>query len=134
MTTPIASPENVVQLDSARFTMLTSRMFRLEWAEDGVFEDRATLRVMNRQTSPVSYTVQQNARSLRIRTEHCTLIHKRDGKAFSKQNLEIRFRMKGKTICWWPGKSDPQNLKGTAPTLDTYSGDQCKVWVSTEEA
>jgi len=131
---PSAPSENTLQIDQARFTVLRSRLIRLEWAEDGVFEDRSTLRVVNRCTPPVSFRIQENARSLRLYTEHCTLIYTRDGKPFSKRNLEIRFKMKGETVCWWPGKSDPRNLKGTAKTLDGYSADQCKVWVPVGEA
>lgn len=132
-TSPVALPQSSLQIDQARFTLLSSRLIRLEWAEDGVFEDRSTLRVVNRRTPPVPFQVQESARSLRIRTEHCTLTYTRDGKAFSKRNLEISFTLKGKTVRWWPGKSDPRNLKGTAPTLDTYSADSCKVWVPADQ-
>ena len=42
---PSPSPENTVTFGQARFVLLTERMLRLEWAKDGVFEDRATLAV-----------------------------------------------------------------------------------------
>ena len=134
MTSPHALPENSVQIDNARFTLLESRLIRLEWAEDGVFEDRPTLRVVNRRTPPVSFEQTRDAETLCLRTGHCTLTYTRDGKPFSKQNLEIRFTMDGESVTWWPGKSDSQNLKGTAKTLDNHSADKCKIWVPVEEA
>ena len=50
---PTAPQEAVVVSGSARFTVLTPQLIRMEWAEDGVFEDRATLGVVNRKL-PVS--------------------------------------------------------------------------------
>lgn len=127
-------PDNVLRVDHARFTILTSRMFRMEWSEDGIFEDRPTLRVVNRRTSRVPFEVRKTVHTLRIRTKHGILTYTRDGKPFSKANLEISFRFKGKIVRWWPGKSDPRNLKGTARTLDGYSGKQRKVWVPVGQA
>ncbi|GHU67599.1 alpha-xylosidase [Bacteroidia bacterium] len=38
-------------------------------------------------------------------------------------NLQITLLVNGKEEIWYPGKSDPQNLKGTARTLDGADGD-----------
>ena len=38
---PKASDAAVVVHRNARFTVLTDRLIRMEWSEDGVFEDRA---------------------------------------------------------------------------------------------
>ena len=45
---PVANPKATVVCGNARFTVLTSRLIRMEWAQDGVFEDRATLAIVNR--------------------------------------------------------------------------------------
>ena len=39
---PVANPKNIVEAGAARFTILTPRLLRLEWAEGGKWEDRAT--------------------------------------------------------------------------------------------
>jgi len=39
---PVADPAAVVQGDRFRITVLTDGLLRLEWAEDGCFEDRAS--------------------------------------------------------------------------------------------
>ncbi len=36
---PVATPEAIVISGNARFTMLTSQLIRMEWAEDGQFND-----------------------------------------------------------------------------------------------
>ena len=45
---PQASEDAMVIFGKARFTVLTPRLVRMEWAEDSRFEDRATLGVVNR--------------------------------------------------------------------------------------
>jgi hypothetical protein len=39
----IPTPDNTIVFGCARFVLLTDRLVRLEWAEDGQFEDRASL-------------------------------------------------------------------------------------------
>ena len=53
-----ANPQNAVECGRARFTMLTSRMIRMEYAEDGIFEDRSTFAVFYRDMPAVEF--QQN--------------------------------------------------------------------------
>ena len=48
-TTPQCRPEAVVAGDKYRFTVLTDRLIRMEYSESGVFEDRATQTVINRE-------------------------------------------------------------------------------------
>ena len=45
---PRADPKAVVVEGSARFTVLTPRLVRMEWAGDGKFEDHASLVFVNR--------------------------------------------------------------------------------------
>ena len=40
---PVADPKAVVVEGAARFTVLTPRLIRMEWAADGNFEDHASL-------------------------------------------------------------------------------------------
>ena len=40
---PLAAPEAIVRSDKARFTLLTSRLIRMELDPQGLFEDRASL-------------------------------------------------------------------------------------------
>ena len=44
---PKADAEAVVVAGNARFTVLTPQLIRMEWSEDGIFEDRATLTFVN---------------------------------------------------------------------------------------
>ena len=46
---PKAADNASVVSGNARFTVLTDRMIRMEYAPDGTFEDRATLTFVNRE-------------------------------------------------------------------------------------
>ena len=45
---PIANKDAQVVTGNARFTILTPKLIRMEWAEDGIFEDRVILGIVNR--------------------------------------------------------------------------------------
>ena len=45
---PVCPKESVIQGDNFRITMLTEALVRLEYSRDGVFEDRPTQSVLNR--------------------------------------------------------------------------------------
>jgi alpha-glucosidase len=51
-TDPVADPKAVVTLGSARFTVLTPEMIRMEWAADGKFENHASFVFLNRRLPP----------------------------------------------------------------------------------
>ena len=121
---PVAAAEATVVCANARFTLLTDRLVRMEWAEDGVFEDRATLGVVNRNLRVPSFkTVRSGKDKVTIRTEALTLVYKGGGK-FTAENLSVSFKMpadgskKPRTVVWKPGADESGNLLGTARTLD----------------
>src|SRR5512147_556012 len=45
---PVADPRAIVVEGTARFTVLTPRLVRMEWTADGTFEDHASLVFVNR--------------------------------------------------------------------------------------
>ena len=65
---PKADDAAEVVCGNARFTVLTSRLIRMEWSEDGVFEDRATLGVVNRNLPLPRFKVSRVGKKVMIRT------------------------------------------------------------------
>jgi alpha-glucosidase (family GH31 glycosyl hydrolase) len=122
---PIADPRAVVTVGSARFTILTPQLIRMEWASDGHFEDHASLVFLNRRLSVPEFTRETKPDgSIVIRTSALTLVYapnKSDGK-FTAENLSISFNLGEKTMVWKPGMPDTGNLLGTARTLDFVRG------------
>ena len=114
---PKAAPEAQVICGNARFTVLTSRLIRMEWAQDGVFEDRASLAVINRNLPVPKFKVSRGRNSVTIRTADVVLRYK-GPQEFNSGNLSVTFDM-GK---WVPGADESGNLMGTLRTLDGSRG------------
>ena len=71
---PKAAEQAVVYAgENARFTVLTPQLVRMEWSEDGVFEDRASLTFINRELPVPEYKVKKTSRQLTIRTNDLVL-------------------------------------------------------------
>ena len=117
---PVARPGSTVIKDNARFTLLTDRLVRMEWAQDGVFEDRASLAIINRSLPVPAYKATEKNGVLTIKTDKLTLTY--SGGRFDAGNLSVAFKLNGKTVTWHPGDQPSGNLKGTTRTLDGCLG------------
>ena len=117
---PIADPQAVVICGNARFTVLTSRMIRMEWSPDASFEDRATLAVVNRCLPVPEFSVKKKGKGVTIKTKDLTLNYR--GGEFTPESLTVTLKLAGKKVCWHYGDSDPENLLGTTRTLDGCRG------------
>lgn len=124
---PKADPAATVTYQNARFTVLTSRLIRMEWSEDGQFEDRASLAIVNRKLDVPSFKVSTGKKKLVIKTDDLTLTYLGGGK-FTEKNLSVAFTMpapgarKPLAVTWKPGADESGNLLGTTRTLDGCMG------------
>ncbi len=120
---PLADPRAVVIAGNARFTMLTPGVVRMEWAENGLFEDRASFTFVNRKLPVPAFTRTDEGGKLLIRTEKMTIRYAPGAGPFTAENLEIEFDNRGKKIVWRYGMENRGNLLGTTRTLDGTDGD-----------
>ncbi|MFK7800977.1 MAG: TIM-barrel domain-containing protein, partial [Anaerolineae bacterium] len=119
---PMAAAEAIIQPnENVRITVLTPRLFRLEYAPDSQFEDRATQTFWFRQQPvPAIETVQKDGKLI-IETQALALSW--SGLAqetFSPRNLSIL--MKEDEAEWSFGDAPTGNVGGTFRTLDGKSG------------
>jgi len=128
-----ANTGNVVFVGQARFTILTDRMIRMEYAEDALFEDRRTLAVCNRSLKIPSFDVTSGKDRVTIRTKSLVLDYRETGRGFSAANLQVKFRLNGKWSSWRHGQKDPLNLGGTVRTLDGAIGHEYWLWKQNEQ-
>ncbi len=119
---PEASKLNTVVFGHARFQFMTDRIVRMEYCRKAIFEDRATLTVVNRAFPAVELRKEINGNTLVIATSALTLSYTDDGQVFSEDNLKIEFNCNGKEKKWYPGMEDKENLGGTLRTLDAMDG------------
>ena len=112
-----------VQGEKYRITLLTPQLIRMEYAEDGVFEDRPTKMAVFRDFPAVEYRCWRTERGLEIRTDFINLYY--DEKPFSANGLwaENRSDCHGIFSTWHYGDEMPENLGGTFRTLDEADGE-----------
>lgn len=125
---PCASKEAMVISGNTRFTVLTPEMIRIEYSDKGIFEDRATFAIQNRQMDVVpAFSTGEDNDYLYITTDKLNLKYRKgtnpQTQPASDQNLTITMNHNGTPVIWYPGKTDNQNLKGTCRTLDGCNGD-----------
>ena len=116
---PNANPEAIVKGDKYRFTILTSKLIRLEWADNGKFEDRPTQTVWFRKLAPIKFETRQNGSILENETEDLLLTYN-TLKKFTGSSLSISLKQEKRK--WKFGQKDRGNLKGTYRTLDGRNG------------
>lgn len=119
---PVADPGAVVVCGNARFTVLTPELIRMEWNENGKFEDNKTLTFVNRNLTVPKFSKSVSKSGATVKTDALTLRYRNDGKPFDAKNLEITMKVDGKNVKWTPGMDNPGNLMGTTRTLDGAYG------------
>ncbi len=141
---PVADPKAIVQFGKARFTVLTPQLIRMEWSASGKFEDRASLVFLNRRLpvpkfekvlrdgfgmGPSSLTIVTDALKLTYTPPTATMVGKplaEGSDRFTPETLEITLTVAGKQVVWHPGQADPENLLGTAHSLDNVHGTELR--------
>ena len=124
VTQPLANPKAIIQDGRTRFTVLTPRLIRMEWANNGAFIDNATFVVVNRNLPVPHFTSVKRNGLLIIKTDELELQYKTGTGQFTEQNLLVKALDARHPFTWAPGQKQTDNLKGTYRTLDNYDGDE----------
>jgi alpha-glucosidase (family GH31 glycosyl hydrolase) len=119
---PAADPKAVVVAGNARFTVLTPQLVRMEWSENGQFENHASLVFINRRLPVPAFKTSRDNGALTIDTGKLLLRYRQAPGQFTAENLEVSFDLNGQRITWHPGMEDRGNLQGTIRTLDGVKG------------
>ena len=116
---PIALKENILQGQNYRFTVLTSRLLRMEYSAQGVFEDRASQRVFYRDLPVCPFESSVDNGMVTLETDELQLVYKENA-PFSEDTLFIRLKNEPAS-CWHYGETY-EDLGGTVKTLDNVDG------------
>lgn len=119
---PVAHANSIVICGRARFTVLTTRLIRLEWSTTGEFEDRGTFAFPNRYIEVSPFSTELNDSQLELKTEALLVNYTENGEPFNQTNLSIRFDQGDQAVKWTPGTINIGNLRGTHRTLDQCAG------------
>lgn len=110
-------PDNkyIIKGNKFRISILSPRLVRLEYNENGHFEDRATALVTNRSFMNFNYEVFYEETNIKVVTEYFSLVYVRDS-AFNNNNLKVTVLGNGNV--WHPSFNDVRNLGSINYSLD----------------
>ncbi len=117
---PTALSANMISGSCYRLTVLTPSLFRLEYAADGVFEDRASQSVFYRDFDKSAFSVAVKGRRLTLETEKAFVWYE-EGEPFSASSLTVGLKEEPGTL--WHFGEDIEDLGGTVRTLDCVDGE-----------
>jgi alpha-glucosidase (family GH31 glycosyl hydrolase) len=120
-TSPIARPDAVVEGERFRITVLTDGLLRLEWADDGVFEDRASTFALHRDLPVPRFTVHDGEGALEIVTDRVRLVYDRGPFTAAGLSAQVRGNVSNYHSVWRYGEP-VRDLGGTTRTLDGVDG------------
>lgn len=129
---PVAHPDAVVVGDRWRITVLTEGLVRVEWSDDGRFEDRPSTFAIHRELPVPEYRVVDQGTHVEVETARFRLTYDQGPFTTSGLSLAVLGGISSYHSVWRYGQ-DPgdmggrfgqskDNLGGTARTLDDIDG------------
>ena len=118
---PVAHDAAVVQGDRYRITVLTAGLVRIEWAEDGVFEDRASTFALHRDLPVPEFRVVNGAEVVEVVSDRFHVTYDRGRPSASGLKVDLVGGITAWHSTWRFGDEDA-SLHGTARTLDVVDG------------
>lgn len=117
---PMAAKESMIQGKNYRITVLTESLLRLEYSREGVFEDRATQTVLNRDFPVPAFKVSETAEELKLFTSALEMTYNK--REFAPNGLFIKVTGGRSNETNWHYGDPVKDLGGTARTLDEADG------------
>lgn len=116
---------NIIRGNKYRITVLSELLVRLEYSENGLFEDRPTELVMNRNFPPVKFKKKEDVKFLTIQTSYFSLTYQKDmpfiGPKVSPEQY-LRIDLMNTDKYWFFTHPEVRNFGGTAFSLDGADG------------
>ncbi len=81
--------DSIVQGKNYRFTILSERLIRIEYRENGLFLDAPTQLVVNRNFPKPNFNIKQDRNYLEISTNYFKLSYKKEQKINNSKNLKV---------------------------------------------
>ncbi|MBE6160448.1 MAG: DUF5110 domain-containing protein [Lactobacillales bacterium] len=116
-----AKPENIIQGDFYRFTILSEKLIRLEYSETGMFVDKPTQFAIYRDNDKVNFEKQENDKYLLIRTKYFQVTYLKNkpfggGKVNPIANLKVELLNSDKI--WYYGHPEVRNYGSPSVSIE----------------
>ena len=121
---PSVNTTSTVVNGNARFSILTSRIIRMEYDSTRRFVNDPSLVVIHRNLPSIPFKKSLRGKWLIIKTDKMELRYRTGSGPFNAENIQITYyQNSAQNIVWNPGLKNNENLKGTFRTLDGMNGD-----------
>lgn len=123
--TAIANEECIFQGEKYRITILTERLIRLEYNNEGLFEDRPTQFAWNRNLDVPEFKVKEDSRFLEIETKYFKLFYSKEKKYKGTRlnpTVNLKIELKNSDRFWYYGHPEVRNLGAPAVRLSNSRG------------
>lgn len=125
-----ANPKTIIKGDKYRITVLTERLLRLEYSENGVFEDRATMQVINRMLPMPKFSVMEDSKVLTITTDYFKLSYVKNtpfkgNRSDTNLKVELLENLDKQNRYWYYGFPEVKNYG--APGFDLFEKNKIKL-------
>lgn len=119
----LSKKESIFQGKRYRITILSERLVRLEYQENGEFNDLATQLVVNRDFDLPEFEVKEDVSFIEIKTKNFTLSYAKEkefkGTVFNTmKNLSIHIN--GASGIWYYGHPELRNFHGSNVSLEKF--------------
>lgn len=107
-----------------RITVLSERLLRFEYSEEGIFYDGLTERVLNRNFNVPEYNVKEDNRYLEISTRYFKLTYAKEKPFWSSKmapDANLKVLLQNTDKMWYFNHPEARNFKGTMSSLDENS-------------
>ena len=108
--------ENIITLGKSRISVLTPRLVRIEYNENGVFEDRPTSRIINRKFEKFTFGITESETLIEINTGIFTLTYVKNSPV---KPGRIKAAINRTRVEWNPSSSEIKNLRGINYSIDS---------------
>lgn len=125
-----ANPNCIIAGEKYRFTVLTSSLIRMEYSEDGLFEDRPTIFAKNRLMHEPAFSAKENNSKIIIETKNFRLTYSKN-KPFKAISLlpdaNLKVELAGTSKVWHYNHPEVRNFGAPGKQLTDEKGRLCFV-------
>ena len=123
----LSNIDSIIKGEKYRFTLLTERLIRLEYSENGKFTDNLTVSIRNREFPKPEFNIIDTSTTLEIKTKYFHIVYEKEAPLVGpKNNPSMYFYVKINDTdeTWYPNKKDKENIKGNYRSLnDNLNGE-----------
>ena len=121
----IANEKSIIQGQKYRFTVLTERLIRLEYSEEGIFEDRPTKLVWNRNFEVPEFHVKEDEKYLELTTKYFKLYYIKERKFYGGKlnpTANLKVELLNSDRYWYYGHPEVRNFGAPKNRLSNKRG------------